>query len=126
MAHADWIIDLGPGAGHDAVGSSSRALPRNWSPTAPPSPESTSRHTSAADRAPTSGVDTQVDDGEVGPVRLLFDGHEAGVVVDAVTGVVRVVLTTGVLAVRGGLRVHLVEKGLVEEVCDVRTVFLSM
>jgi energy-coupling factor transporter ATP-binding protein EcfA2 len=25
MAHADWIIDLGPGAGHDAAGSSSRA-----------------------------------------------------------------------------------------------------
>ena len=26
MAHADWIIDLGPGAGHEAAGPSSRAL----------------------------------------------------------------------------------------------------
>jgi excinuclease UvrABC ATPase subunit len=47
MAHADWIIDLGPGAGHDGGRSSSRAHPRTSSPPAPPSPASTSRPTSA-------------------------------------------------------------------------------
>jgi hypothetical protein len=31
MAHADWIIDLGPGAGHDGGGSSSREPRRHWS-----------------------------------------------------------------------------------------------
>ena len=31
MAHADWIIDLGPGAGHDGGRSSSRARPPTWS-----------------------------------------------------------------------------------------------
>jgi excinuclease UvrABC ATPase subunit len=36
MAHADWIIDLGPCAGHYAAGSSSTALPPTWSPPAPP------------------------------------------------------------------------------------------
>ena len=50
MAHADWIIDLGPGAGHDGGRSSSRARPPTSSPTAPPSPASTSRPTSAPDR----------------------------------------------------------------------------
>ena len=32
MAHADWIIDLGPGAGHDGGRSSSRAHRPTWSP----------------------------------------------------------------------------------------------
>ena len=32
MAHADWIIDLGPGAGHDGGRSSSRARRPTWSP----------------------------------------------------------------------------------------------
>jgi len=36
MAHADWIIDLGPGAGHAAAGSPSRAHPPTSSPPAPP------------------------------------------------------------------------------------------
>jgi excinuclease UvrABC ATPase subunit len=30
MAHADWIIDLGPGAGHDADGLCSKALRTIW------------------------------------------------------------------------------------------------
>ncbi len=34
MAHADWIIDLGPGAGHDGGRSSSRAHRPIWSPPA--------------------------------------------------------------------------------------------
>ena len=40
MAHADWIIDLGPGAGHDGgriVFEGTRPIS---SPTAPPSPAS--------------------------------------------------------------------------------------
>jgi hypothetical protein len=45
MAHADWIIDLGPGAGYDGGGSGSRAHPPTSSPPAPPSPASTSRPT---------------------------------------------------------------------------------
>ena len=49
MAHADWIIDLGPGAGHDGGQSSSRARPPSSSLIARPSPGSTSRTTSAAD-----------------------------------------------------------------------------
>ena len=47
MAHADWIIDLGPAPATTAVGSSSRARRPTSSPPAPPSPASTSRPTSA-------------------------------------------------------------------------------
>ena len=32
MADADWIIDLGPGAGHEAAGSSSKERRPNSSP----------------------------------------------------------------------------------------------
>ncbi len=46
MAHADWIIDLGPGAGHDG-GIVFEGTPPTSSPPAPPSPASTSRLTSA-------------------------------------------------------------------------------
>ncbi|HEX5308459.1 MAG TPA: excinuclease ABC subunit UvrA [Solirubrobacteraceae bacterium] len=42
MAHADWIVDLGPGAGTTAAGSCSRALLPSLSPLAAPSPGSTS------------------------------------------------------------------------------------
>lgn len=42
MAHADWIIDLGPGAGMTVARSSSRAPRRLWSQSAPHSPDSTS------------------------------------------------------------------------------------
>lgn len=52
MAHADWIIDLGPGAGHDGGKIVLRALRPTSSPTAPPSPVNTSRTTSAPDRGP--------------------------------------------------------------------------
>ena len=55
MAHADWIVDLGPGAGHDGGRSSSRARPPTSSPPAPPSPASTSRPTSASDRGRRAG-----------------------------------------------------------------------
>ena len=36
MAHADWIVDLGPGAGHDGGRIVSRARPPSSSPRAPP------------------------------------------------------------------------------------------
>jgi len=36
MAHADWILDLGPGAGHEGGASSSKANPPTSSPPAPP------------------------------------------------------------------------------------------
>src|SRR5690349_12256366 len=52
MAHADWIIDLGPAPATTAAGSSSRAHPPTSSPPAPPSPVSTSRPTWAPDRGP--------------------------------------------------------------------------
>ena len=45
MAHADWIIDLGPGAGHDGGRSCSRARRPTSSPPARRSPASTSRST---------------------------------------------------------------------------------
>ena len=51
MAHADWIIDLGPGAGHDGgriVFEGTPGRPRRR--TARPSPASTSPPTSAPDR----------------------------------------------------------------------------
>jgi hypothetical protein len=44
MAHADWIIDLGPAPATTAAGSSSRARPPTSSPPAPPSPASTSAY----------------------------------------------------------------------------------
>jgi ABC-type sugar transport system ATPase subunit len=50
MAHADWIIDLGPGAGHDGGRTSSWERQPIWWMTAPRSPASTSRPMSAADR----------------------------------------------------------------------------
>ena len=49
MAHADWIIDLGPGAGHDGGRIVFEGSPRTSSPRAPRSPASTSRRTSAAE-----------------------------------------------------------------------------
>ncbi len=55
MAHADWIIDLGPGPATTAAGSSSRAPPPTSSSPAPPSPASTSRPTSAPDRTARCG-----------------------------------------------------------------------
>ena len=51
MAHADWIIDLGPGAGHDGGPDRLRGHTRRpGRRAAPPSPASTSRPTSAPDR----------------------------------------------------------------------------
>ena len=50
MAHADWIIDLGPGAGHDGGRVVFEGTPPTSSPPAPPSPASTSPPTSAPDR----------------------------------------------------------------------------
>ena len=49
MAHADWIIDLGPGAGHDGGRIVLREHPPTSSPPAPRSPGSTLRPMSAAD-----------------------------------------------------------------------------
>ena len=51
MAHADWIIDLGPGAGHDGGRIVFQGTPATSSPPAPPSPASTSPPTSAPDVA---------------------------------------------------------------------------
>ena len=51
MAHADWIIDLGPGAGHDGGQVVFEGTPASWSPPAPPSPASTSPPTWAADQS---------------------------------------------------------------------------
>ena len=50
MAHADWIIDLGPGAGHDGGRIVFEGTPADSSPPAPPSPASIWRRTSG--RAP--------------------------------------------------------------------------
>jgi energy-coupling factor transporter ATP-binding protein EcfA2 len=50
MAHADWIIDLGPG--HDGGRIMFEGTPPNSSPPAPPSAASTSRPTSVPDRSP--------------------------------------------------------------------------
>ena len=47
MAHADWIIDLGPGAGHDGGRIVFEGPPPTSSPPGPRSPASTSRPTSA-------------------------------------------------------------------------------
>jgi excinuclease ABC A subunit len=52
MAHADWIIDLGPGAGNDGGRIVFEARPPTSWPPVPPSPASTSRPTSALDRGP--------------------------------------------------------------------------
>jgi excinuclease UvrABC ATPase subunit len=49
MAHADWIIDLGPGAGHDGGRVVFEGTPPTWSPPVPPAPANTSRRTSAPD-----------------------------------------------------------------------------
>ena len=46
MAHADWIIDLGPGAGQTAAALSLRAAPPTWWRRVPPSPASTWRRSS--------------------------------------------------------------------------------
>jgi excinuclease UvrABC ATPase subunit len=55
MAHADWIIDLGPGAGHDGGRIVYQGTPADLVAGRPPSPASTSRTTSApAPRAPAS------------------------------------------------------------------------
>ena len=51
MAHADWIIDLGPGAGHDGGRIVFEGTPADLWPTARRSPASTSRPTSAAELA---------------------------------------------------------------------------
>ena len=51
MAHADWIIDLGPGAGHDGGRIVFEGTPADLvAGRRPRSPASTSRPTSAADR----------------------------------------------------------------------------
>jgi excinuclease UvrABC ATPase subunit len=50
MAHADWIIDLGPGAGHDGGQIVFQGTPLTSSPHAPSSPASTWRRTSTPDR----------------------------------------------------------------------------
>ena len=47
MAHADWIIDLGPGAGHDGGRVVFEGTPADLVAAAPPSPASTWRSTSA-------------------------------------------------------------------------------
>ena len=47
MAHADWIIDLGPGAGHDGGRIVFEGTPADLVAVGPPSPASTSRRTSA-------------------------------------------------------------------------------
>ena len=52
MAHADWIIDLGPAPVTTVAGSCSRARRPTWSPRAPRSPGSISRPTSAPDPRP--------------------------------------------------------------------------
>ncbi len=53
MAHADWIIDLGPGAGHDGGRIVFEGTPAELvAERARPSPASTSRPTSAPDRGP--------------------------------------------------------------------------
>ncbi len=49
MAHADWIIDLGPGAGHDGGQVVFTGTPANWSRSQPHSPAATSPTTSAPD-----------------------------------------------------------------------------
>ncbi|HEX6368612.1 MAG TPA: hypothetical protein VF006_06760 [Longimicrobium sp.] len=43
MAHADWIIDLGPGAGHDGGRIVFEGTPATWWRRAPRSPASTWR-----------------------------------------------------------------------------------
>jgi len=45
IAHADWIFDLSPGAGHDGAESSSRAHEPTWSPSDRPLPDSISPNT---------------------------------------------------------------------------------
>lgn len=52
MAHADWIVDLGPGAGHDGGRIVFEGTPRTWSTPAPPSRASTWRGTSAREPRP--------------------------------------------------------------------------
>ena len=55
MAHADWIIDLGPGAGHEGGRVVFEGTPADLVATARPSPASTSPITSAADLPPRRG-----------------------------------------------------------------------
>ena len=58
MAHADWIIDLGPGAGHDGGRLVFEGTPADLVAARRPSPASISRPTSAPDvarRRPVSG-----------------------------------------------------------------------
>ena len=55
MAHADWIIDLGPAPATTAAGSSSRAPRPTWSPPVLPSPASTWRPTSPAESRALTG-----------------------------------------------------------------------
>ena len=54
MAHADWIIDLGPVAGHDGGRIVFEGTPPTLSPPVLPSPASTSRPTPAPDLGPLS------------------------------------------------------------------------
>ena len=51
MAHADWIIDLGPAAGRDGGRIVFEEFPTTSSPPAPPSPASTWRRTPGSDGA---------------------------------------------------------------------------
>jgi excinuclease UvrABC ATPase subunit len=61
MAHADWIIDLGPGAGHDGGRIVFEGTPPTSSPPAPPSPASTSRPTSVDDHPARGAQRVRVD-----------------------------------------------------------------
>ena len=56
MAHADWLIDLGPGAGHEGGRIVFAGSPPPSSPPAPPSRDSTSPPTAARDRGPRDTV----------------------------------------------------------------------
>ena len=61
MAHADWIIDLGPGAGHDGGRVVFEGTPADLSPPAPPSRASTSRRTSAPEGGIRDHAQTRAD-----------------------------------------------------------------
>ncbi len=56
MAHADWIIDLGPGAGHDGGAIVFEGTPADLVADAPRSPANTSRRTSAEVTEPSRRV----------------------------------------------------------------------
>ncbi len=59
MAHADWIIDLGPGAGHDGGRIVFEGTPADLVAARSTLPPSTSRPTSAPDRGPRGHRETR-------------------------------------------------------------------